>query len=147
MKTNLRIAISLLIALSSTTVGADVYKWKDANGVTQYGDRPTAGTSTQQLKIAPPPPRELTPAEKARAAREAAKQERAKAKAEASAAPIAPTGSQAQGWGKPPSADPQKDKCAAQLANVEAKLTAQESEAVTNKLWKQYHVDCEKYIH
>jgi len=53
------IALILLFLLCSTVVHAQVYKWVDENGNTQYGDRPSLSGSTdneEKLKIRSAPP-------------------------------------------------------------------------------------------
>jgi hypothetical protein len=60
--------IMLLLGLFSTAQAA-VYRWQDASGNTQYGDRPPAGAAAEQVELpelstyAPPPPREKAPSE------------------------------------------------------------------------------------
>lgn len=42
-----------LLLLASATAGAgNLYKWKDANGVTQYSERPPAGQKYETRRIA-----------------------------------------------------------------------------------------------
>ncbi len=60
--------IVLLFCLISTSQAA-VYRWQDASGNTQYGDRPPAGAMAEQVELpelstyAPPPVTEKVPIE------------------------------------------------------------------------------------
>ena len=45
----------LLLVLAAGTAGADMFKWTDANGNTQYGQYPPAGVPAERLKSAPAP--------------------------------------------------------------------------------------------
>lgn len=45
------INISILLALAlSTQASAEIYRWVDDNGVTHYGDRPSAGAETVRIR-------------------------------------------------------------------------------------------------
>lgn len=44
--------LSCLLLLASATAGAaNVYKWKDANGVTQYSEKPPAGQKYETREV------------------------------------------------------------------------------------------------
>jgi hypothetical protein len=47
------LTVSLISLLLSATVGADVYKWKDRYGKTQYGDKPPEGAKIEPFKAPP----------------------------------------------------------------------------------------------
>ena len=76
--------LALALALGCSAAVADVYRWTDAQGRTHYGDRPPAGGAEKINE--PPPPSDLTPEQAnakldaIRAQREAAAEDRAKAK-------------------------------------------------------------------
>jgi hypothetical protein len=55
------LAGSLLLALSSSSMAGQVYKWVDADGVTHFGAQPPQGQSVETLNtaVAPPKPAEL----------------------------------------------------------------------------------------
>jgi len=46
---------SIILALTTTAVGAAMYKWTDADGSTQYGQYPPAGVQAEHIKAAPQP--------------------------------------------------------------------------------------------
>lgn len=67
MRLSTRLASSLCLfslcwALAGTAAATEVYRWKDANGITQYGERPPEGVSAQRValraepSVAPAPP-------------------------------------------------------------------------------------------
>lgn len=45
----------LLFLLATGSAAADMYKWTDANGITQYGQHPPAGVQAERLRPAPAP--------------------------------------------------------------------------------------------
>src|SRR5690606_6865985 len=47
----------LLLAISSSTMAAQVYKWVDAQGVTHFGAQPPEGQTAQTLNTVTPPPK------------------------------------------------------------------------------------------
>ena len=47
--------VSIIMTLSSTTAGAAMYKWIDADGSTQYGQYPPAGVQAERIHVSPPP--------------------------------------------------------------------------------------------
>ncbi len=47
----------LLLALSSSVMASQVYKWVDAQGVTHFGAQPPQGQPAEVLNTATPPPR------------------------------------------------------------------------------------------
>ena len=49
------IAVLLLAGLAAPAAAQDVYKWKDARGVTHYGDTPPAGVKATAVRAAPAP--------------------------------------------------------------------------------------------
>ena len=50
----MRLVLSAMILLFAFTAhGQGVYKWTDAQGVVQYGDRPPAQAQAQQVEVAP----------------------------------------------------------------------------------------------
>ncbi|AHL76640.1 glycosyltransferase [Stutzerimonas stutzeri] len=51
------LAGGLLLALSSSVMASQVYKWVDAQGVTHFGAQPPQGQSVETLNTATPPPR------------------------------------------------------------------------------------------
>ncbi|KJH79977.1 DUF4124 domain-containing protein [Pseudomonas sp. KSR10] len=51
------LAGGLLLALSSSVMAGQVYKWVDAQGVTHFGAQPPQGQSAETLNTATPPPR------------------------------------------------------------------------------------------
>jgi len=51
----LTITIALLTAVLAFPASAGMYKWKDANGKTQYGQFPPAGASATPMKAKPAP--------------------------------------------------------------------------------------------
>lgn len=62
------IALVLLCSLAANVDASEVYRWKDANGVTHYGERPPEGTDAEQVAIRKAPP--VTPAPSMEAAAE-----------------------------------------------------------------------------
>jgi Domain of unknown function (DUF4124) len=52
---------ALLALCVALCVHAEVYKWVDEKGQTQYGETPPAGAATTRMKVPPPPD---TPSEK-----------------------------------------------------------------------------------
>ncbi len=48
---------SLLLALSSSTMAAQVYKWVDAQGITHFSAQPPQGQAAQTLNTVTPPPK------------------------------------------------------------------------------------------
>jgi hypothetical protein len=48
----------LLCAVAGVATATEVYRWKDANGVTQYGERPPEGIKAERMDVraAPTPP-------------------------------------------------------------------------------------------
>lgn len=61
------LAGSLLLALSSSGMASQVYKWVDAQGVTHFGAQPPQGQHAEALNTATPPPKtvESAPADAA----------------------------------------------------------------------------------
>ncbi len=57
-----------LLLLAVNAWGAEMFKWTDAQGRTQYGQRPPPGVEAERLKRAPapapPPPANATPGER-----------------------------------------------------------------------------------
>ena len=51
------LAGGLLLALSSSVMAGQVYKWVDAQGITHFGAQPPQGQSAETLNTATPPPR------------------------------------------------------------------------------------------
>lgn len=47
----------LLLALSSSVIASQVYKWVDAQGVTHFGAQPPQGQPAEAINTATPPPR------------------------------------------------------------------------------------------
>ncbi|EIK53103.1 hypothetical protein YO5_02718 [Stutzerimonas stutzeri TS44] len=64
------IAGSLLLALSSSTMAAQVYKWVDAQGTTHFSAQPPQGQAAQTLNTATPPPKPVAAEPKASENRE-----------------------------------------------------------------------------
>jgi hypothetical protein len=63
----MRILTSILcLALGGEALSADMYRWKDKDGVTHYSDQPTPGAEKVPLTSAPPPG-SVAPAAPARA--------------------------------------------------------------------------------
>lgn len=56
---------SLLLALSSSAMASQVYKWVDDKGVTHFGAHPPQGQEATSINTANPPPRPAAPAEPA----------------------------------------------------------------------------------
>jgi hypothetical protein len=56
------LAGGLLLALSSSVMAGQVYKWVDAQGVTHFGAQPPQGQSAEALNTATPPPKPATAA-------------------------------------------------------------------------------------
>lgn len=54
---------SLLLALSSSTMAAQVYKWVDAQGITHFSAQPPQGQAAQTLNTVTPPPKPAAAAE------------------------------------------------------------------------------------
>jgi hypothetical protein len=54
MKTGLRIA-AIVLALAATAASAQVYKWVDEKGRTQYGERPPDNVKATPINVPPPP--------------------------------------------------------------------------------------------
>jgi len=50
---------SLLLALSSSTMAAQVYKWVDAQGITHFSAQPPQGQAAQTLNTVTPPPKSV----------------------------------------------------------------------------------------
>ena len=48
---------SLLLALSTTAMASQVYKWVDAQGVTHFGAQPPQGQQATTVNTAAPPPK------------------------------------------------------------------------------------------
>ena len=46
-----RLCCLLLLGTAATASAANLYKWKDANGVTQYSERPPAGKQYETRRI------------------------------------------------------------------------------------------------
>lgn len=46
-----RLCCLLLLSTAATASAANLYKWKDANGVTQYSERPPAGKQYETRRI------------------------------------------------------------------------------------------------
>lgn len=46
-----RLCCLLLLSAAATASAANLYKWKDANGVTQYSERPPAGKQFETRRI------------------------------------------------------------------------------------------------
>lgn len=51
------LASTLLLALSGSAMGGQIYKWVDAQGVTHFGAQPPQGQAVETLNTAAPPPR------------------------------------------------------------------------------------------
>ncbi|MGP0174352.1 DUF4124 domain-containing protein [Pseudomonas sp. NCHU5208] len=56
---------SLLLALSTSTLASQVYKWVDDKGVTHFGAQPPQGQEATTINTANPPPHSVAPAEPA----------------------------------------------------------------------------------
>jgi hypothetical protein len=54
--------IPIILALTTTSAGAAMYKWTDADGNTQYGQYPPAGVQAERVKPAPQPASQGQPA-------------------------------------------------------------------------------------
>lgn len=52
---------SLLLAMSSTAMAAQVYRWVDAQGITHFGAQPPEGQAAQTLNTVAPPPKPSVP--------------------------------------------------------------------------------------
>lgn len=52
---------SLLLALSTTAMASQVYKWVDAQGVTHFGAQPPQGQQATSINTATPPPKPAEP--------------------------------------------------------------------------------------
>ena len=97
-----------LVGLSTEAAATEVYRWKDANGVTQYGERPPEGTQAERVALraepsvapapaatsteAPPAPVDdpnLSPDERAEIARQRALEAAAEARRQSRAASCA----------------------------------------------------------
>lgn len=52
---------SLLLALSTTAMAGQVYKWVDAQGVTHFGAQPPQGQQATSINTAAPPPKPAEP--------------------------------------------------------------------------------------
>lgn len=52
---------SLLLALSSSAMASQVYKWVDAQGVTHFGAQPPQGQQATSINTATPPPKPAEP--------------------------------------------------------------------------------------
>ncbi|WP_339516128.1 DUF4124 domain-containing protein [Pseudomonas sp. RL_15y_Pfl2_60] len=50
------LATSLLLAISSTAMASQVYKWVDAQGVTHFGAQPPQGQQSTEINTAVPTP-------------------------------------------------------------------------------------------
>jgi len=48
----MRIALAVFLSLACAAASAQVYKWKDKNGVWHYGDRPKPGAEQVEVKPA-----------------------------------------------------------------------------------------------
>ena len=53
---------SLLLALSTSTMASQIYKWVDDQGVTHFGAQPPQGQDATSINTATPPPRAPAPA-------------------------------------------------------------------------------------
>lgn len=51
MKTSTSLLCVLTLLLSQSSVNAELYKWKDARGNTQYGDRPPANANAETIEL------------------------------------------------------------------------------------------------
>jgi len=54
--------ISIILALTTSTAAAAMYKWTDADGSTQYGQYPPAGVQAERVKTSPQPASQPQPA-------------------------------------------------------------------------------------
>ncbi|VXD02278.1 Glycosyltransferase [Pseudomonas sp. 8Z] len=52
---------TLLLALSTSTIASQVYKWVDDKGVTHFGAQPPQGQDATTINTATPPPRSPPP--------------------------------------------------------------------------------------
>ena len=50
----MRIALLLILLAFGAPAGAQVYKWKDADGKTHFGDRPPPEAKTEEIKVRVP---------------------------------------------------------------------------------------------
>lgn len=55
------LASGLLLALSSSVMAGQIYKWVDAQGVTHFGAQPPQGQSAEAINTATPAPRPSAP--------------------------------------------------------------------------------------
>jgi type IV secretory pathway VirB10-like protein len=80
--------IPIILALTTMSAGAAMYKWTDADGNTQYGQHPPAGVQAERVKPAPQPTSQgqptLTPQQRLQQLEEQQQKER-EAEAEAAA--------------------------------------------------------------
>lgn len=53
---------SLLLALSTSAMASQIYKWVDDQGVTHFGAQPPQGQDATSINTATPPPRAPAPA-------------------------------------------------------------------------------------
>lgn len=53
---------SLLLALSTSAMASQIYKWVDDQGVTHFGAQPPQGQDATSINTATPPPRAPSPA-------------------------------------------------------------------------------------
>ena len=53
---------SLLLALSTSAMASQIYKWVDEQGVTHFGAQPPQGQDATSINTATPPPRAPAPA-------------------------------------------------------------------------------------
>ena len=54
--------IAIILALTTTTVSAAMFKWTDADGSTQYGQNPPAGVPAERVHVSPQPASQAKPA-------------------------------------------------------------------------------------
>ena len=54
--------ITIILALTTSTAGAAMFKWTDADGSTQYGQYPPAGVQAEPVKVSPQPASQPQPA-------------------------------------------------------------------------------------
>ena len=54
--------LAMILALTTTSVAAAMYKWTDADGNTQYGQHPPAGVQVERIKPSPQPTAQQQPA-------------------------------------------------------------------------------------
>jgi hypothetical protein len=50
------ITTSLLLAMSTSTIAGQIYKWVDAQGMTHFGSQPPHGQQATSVNTATPPP-------------------------------------------------------------------------------------------